>query len=50
MYGPDRLVFASDHPFLPMPALRRYVEGNLPSQTARGIYANRVPGLVLPAK
>jgi hypothetical protein len=36
--------------FLPMPALRRYVEGNLPSQTARGIYANRVPGLGVPGK
>lgn len=49
MYGPDRLVFATDHPFGPMPALRRYVEDNLPAETARGIYANRVPGLVLQA-
>lgn len=48
-YGADRLVFATDHPFSPMPAIRRYVEGNLPSETASQIYANRVPGLALPA-
>jgi 3-oxoacyl-[acyl-carrier-protein] synthase III len=27
--GIDMLVFATDHPFSPMPAIRRYVEGSL---------------------
>ena len=44
-YGADRLVFATDHPFGPMTALRRYVENNLPPQTASRIYANRIPDL-----
>lgn len=47
-YGADRLVFATDHPFGPMPALRDYVEGNLSQETAARIYANRVPGLTFP--
>ncbi|WP_435158896.1 amidohydrolase family protein [Amycolatopsis sacchari] len=48
MYGADRLVFASDYPFLPMTELRRYVEDNLPAETATQIYTNRVPGLLAP--
>jgi aminocarboxymuconate-semialdehyde decarboxylase len=47
MYGPDRLVFATDHPFLPMGALRGYVEDNLAPDVAEQVYANRVPGLRL---
>jgi aminocarboxymuconate-semialdehyde decarboxylase len=47
MYGPDRLVFATDHPFLPMDASRAYVDDNLSCETAAQIYANRVPGLSL---
>jgi aminocarboxymuconate-semialdehyde decarboxylase len=47
MYGLDRLVFATDHPFLPMRALRDYLEDNLPSETAAQVYANRVPGLTI---
>jgi aminocarboxymuconate-semialdehyde decarboxylase len=49
-YGADRLVFATDHPFGPMTALRRYVENNLPPQTASRIYANRIPGLSFPVR
>lgn len=45
MYGLHRLVFATDHPFLPMQRLRHYVEDNLPPQTSAQIYTNRVPGL-----
>jgi predicted TIM-barrel fold metal-dependent hydrolase len=46
-YGAERLVFATDHPFGPMPALHHYVEDNLAQETVRRIYANRVPGLTL---
>jgi predicted TIM-barrel fold metal-dependent hydrolase len=49
-YGADRLVFATDHPFGPMTALRCYVENNLPPQTASRIYANRIPGLSFPVR
>jgi predicted TIM-barrel fold metal-dependent hydrolase len=46
MYGLDRLVFASDHPFWRMGDLRGYVDDNLPDATAERIYANRIPGLL----
>jgi predicted TIM-barrel fold metal-dependent hydrolase len=45
MYGADRIIFASDHPFSPMSQLRRYVEDNVNPATAAQIYGNRVPGL-----
>jgi aminocarboxymuconate-semialdehyde decarboxylase len=48
-YGADRVVFATDHPFLPMTALRHYIDDNLPPHTAAEVYANRVPG-VLPTE
>lgn len=44
-YGIERIVFASDHPFLPMTETRRYLEEG---DDAHQIYANRVPGLRLP--
>jgi aminocarboxymuconate-semialdehyde decarboxylase len=47
-YGVDRLVFATDHPLLPMGTGRRYVDDNLSPQVAAQIYSNRVPGLRLP--
>jgi predicted TIM-barrel fold metal-dependent hydrolase len=47
MYGDDRVVFASDHPFIPMAAMRRYVYDNAAPVVAERIYANRVPGLGL---
>jgi aminocarboxymuconate-semialdehyde decarboxylase len=43
--GIDRLLFATDHPFNPMPALRDYLEDNLDPHDAARIYANRVSGL-----
>ena len=46
MYGADRVVFATDHPFLPMSELRHYVDDNLAPDTAAQIYDNRVPGLL----
>lgn len=49
-YGADRLVFATDHPFGPMPALRLYLEDNLAQETVRRICANRVRGLTLLAE
>jgi predicted TIM-barrel fold metal-dependent hydrolase len=49
-YGAARLVFATDHPFGPMPALHHYLQDNLPLETATRIYANRVPGLTLTAQ
>jgi predicted TIM-barrel fold metal-dependent hydrolase len=48
MYGDEHVVFASDHPFISMETVRRYVEDNLPPAVAQRIYANRVPGLRLP--
>lgn len=45
MYGIDRLLFATDHPFLPMITLRHYLEDNLPAQAVGHIYSNRVSGL-----
>ena len=47
-YGVDRLLFASDHPFLPIARLRRYLEDNVDAETAARIYSNRVPGLLPP--
>jgi predicted TIM-barrel fold metal-dependent hydrolase len=49
MYGIDRIVFATDHPFHPMDTLRHYVDDNVSPETAAQIYANRVPGLPVPA-
>lgn len=46
-YGIDKVVFATDHPFLPMTALRRYVEENLSAEATGRVYANRVRGLSL---
>lgn len=48
-YGIDRIVFASDYPFYDMSAVRQQVEDTVGPQAARQIYANRVPGLRLPA-
>ena len=47
-YGSDRLVFATDHPFHSMAALRSYVDDNVEPEMAQQIYRNRVPGLPLP--
>jgi aminocarboxymuconate-semialdehyde decarboxylase len=47
MYGPDRIVFGTDHPYVPMAAMRAYVETNASAEFARKIFANRVPGLRL---
>ncbi|HEY0812122.1 MAG TPA: amidohydrolase family protein [Pseudonocardia sp.] len=47
-YGAEHVVFASDHPFLPMREIRRYVENSLPDDVAAQVFANRVPGLPLP--
>jgi len=47
-YGINRVVFASDYPFFPMPEPRRWVEDNIEPQAAQQIYATRVPGLSLP--
>ncbi len=49
MYGIDRLLFASDHPFLQMTDLRHYIDDNLTPETSAQIYANRLPGLPTPA-
>jgi predicted TIM-barrel fold metal-dependent hydrolase len=48
-YGIDRVVFATDYPFYDMSAVRQQVEDTVGPQAARQIYANRVPGLRLPA-
>ena len=47
MYGADRLVFGTDHPYVPMTAMRAYVDANAGEELAARIYANRVPGLRL---
>lgn len=48
-YGIDRVIFATDYPFYDMSSVRQQVEDTLGPQAARQIYANRVPGLRLPA-
>ena len=48
-YGIERVVFASDFPFYPMPDPRRCVEENLEPQAAHQVYGSRVPGLRLPS-
>ena len=48
-YGIDRVVFATDYPFYPMSSVRRQIEDTVGAQAAQQIYANRVPGLRLPA-
>jgi aminocarboxymuconate-semialdehyde decarboxylase len=48
-YGIDRVVFATDYPFYAMSSVRRQVEDTVGPQAAQRIYANRVPGLRLPA-
>lgn len=48
-YGIDRVVFATDYPFYDVPAVRRQVEDAVGADAAQRIYANRVPGLRLPA-
>ena len=47
-YGIERIVFASDHPFVPITETRRHIEEGDEGQDAHQIYANRVPGLRLP--
>lgn len=47
-YGLNRLLFATDHPFLPMGALRHFIDDNLAPDTAAHIYPNRLPGLRAP--
>jgi predicted TIM-barrel fold metal-dependent hydrolase len=49
VYGIDRVVFATDYPFYDMSSVRQQVEDTLGPQAAQQIYANRVPGLRLPA-
>lgn len=41
VYGPERILFASDHPFVPMSAGHGYVR----AEGAAAIYANRLPGM-----
>jgi predicted TIM-barrel fold metal-dependent hydrolase len=48
-YGIDRVVFATDYPFYDMSSVRQQVEDTVGPQAAQQIYANRVPGLRLPA-
>jgi predicted TIM-barrel fold metal-dependent hydrolase len=48
-YGIDRVVFATDYPFYDMSSVRQQVEDAVGPQAAQQIYANRVPGLSLPA-
>lgn len=48
-YGIDRILFATDYPFYDMSEVRRQVEGAVGSHAAQQIYANRLPGLRLPA-
>jgi aminocarboxymuconate-semialdehyde decarboxylase len=48
-YGIDRVVFATDYPFYNMSSVRQQVEDTVGPQAAQQIYANRVPGLRLPA-
>lgn len=48
-YGIDRVVFATDYPFYDMSSVRRQVQDTLGPEAAQHIYANRVPGLRLPA-
>jgi predicted TIM-barrel fold metal-dependent hydrolase len=48
-YGIDRVVFATDYPFYDMSPVRQQVEDTVGPQAAQQIYANRVPGLRLPA-
>jgi aminocarboxymuconate-semialdehyde decarboxylase len=47
-YGAERIVFGSDHPYVPMAAMRTYLDANAGAKLASAIYANRVPGLRLP--
>jgi aminocarboxymuconate-semialdehyde decarboxylase len=47
IYGVDRVVFASDHPFGLFAARRRFVEATAGPALAEKIYANRLPGLQL---
>jgi predicted TIM-barrel fold metal-dependent hydrolase len=48
-YGIDRILFASDFPFYDMAEVRKQVEDAVGGEAAQRIYANRVPGLRLPA-
>ena len=41
LYGSDKVLFASDYPYMPMPMARAFVEDG----DAVGIYDNRLPGL-----
>ncbi|SDT33674.1 amidohydrolase family protein [Microlunatus soli] len=44
-YGLDRIVFASDHPFIPMTQMRALIEDQLTGTETTAIYANRVGNL-----
>lgn len=45
-YGLDRILFASDHPFIPMPQMRALIEDQLGETDSAAIYANRVSDLL----
>ena len=47
-YGLDRVVFATDYPFIAMAPGREYVDAELDQAQRDAIYENRVPNLVLP--
>ena len=48
-YGPDRILFATDYPFVPIEAAFGYVGANASADLSATIFANRLPGLRLPA-
>lgn len=45
-YGLDRVLFATDYPFVPMAAGVEYVRANADEKSANAIFANRLPGLL----
>jgi predicted TIM-barrel fold metal-dependent hydrolase len=48
-YGLERVLFATDYPFVPIEPAFGYLEANASPEQARAIFANVLPGLELPA-
>lgn len=49
-YGADRILFATDHPWIPVEAGLEYVRAHAPADEAQAIFARRMPGLRYPAE
>ena len=48
-YGLDRVLFATDHPFVKAADVKRSIAENATAEQVEAIYANRLAGLKLPA-